>query len=102
MEEAPCSWQENIPQVRWSREWHRKILAPSVEFLQREAVAGCWQGQTDLCIMRSSAKSHSHKKYPNAQQRERKFLILALSLGMVLALIIGGIIYLMSSGRPVQ
>jgi predicted nucleic acid-binding Zn ribbon protein len=48
--------------------------------------------------MKHSTKSRSHKSYPDARQRERRFVILALTLGAILALIVGLMIYLMSGG----
>jgi hypothetical protein len=48
--------------------------------------------------MKQTARRYSERRYPDAQQRERRFLYLALGLGSIFAAMAGFVIYLVSRG----
>lgn len=48
--------------------------------------------------MKQTARRYSERRYPDAQQRERRFLYLALGLGTIFAGLVGLVIYFVSRG----
>lgn len=49
--------------------------------------------------MKRTAKAYPYRKFPEAQQRERRFFMLALSVGAIVAAMVGVMIYFVSRGR---
>lgn len=50
--------------------------------------------------MKQTARRYSERRYPDARQREKRFLYLALGIGIILAGLVGVVIYFVSgAGR---
>lgn len=50
--------------------------------------------------MKRTAKVYTGRRYPDVQQRERRYLFLALGVGAIAATLVGLIVYLVSRGAP--
>jgi hypothetical protein len=88
MEEHPRNWQENIPNP------------PHKLHFGKKACYEHYKGRSRVRRICCKLMKHSrpYKSYPTWRQREMRFLILSLIIGLVAAAIAGGVIYL-ASGR---
>jgi len=61
-------------------------------------ILGLFAGLIVFEHLKRTAKAYAGRRYPDARQRERRYLFLALGVGAVAATMVGLIVYLVSRG----